>query len=117
MSLPVWPTPTTNAGRSIPSPVFSGGAIPNGTELRLVNTAKDLERADLDHIFDRFWRKDAARSDRSHIGLGLSIARAMCELLGLRLSVDLREDRLFEAGIVFPPPGPAHNSLAAFSES
>ena len=80
----------------------SGGAIPNGTELRLVNTAKDLERADLDHIFDRFWRKDAARSDRSHIGLGLSIARAMCELLGLRLNVDLREDRLFEARIVFP---------------
>ena len=74
----------------------------DGVELRLTNTAKDLDRADLEHIFDRFWRKDAARTDRSHIGLGLSIARGLCELLGLRLSVDLREDRRFEARVVFP---------------
>jgi two-component system sensor histidine kinase QseC len=89
-----------------------GGATPDGMELRLVNTAKDLERADLEHVFDRFWRKDAARGDRDHIGLGLSIARGLCELLGIRLSVDLHdlhESRLFEARLVFlassaPPP-------------
>ncbi len=73
-------------------------------DLRLANVAKDLDRADLDHIFDRFWRKDAARTDRSHIGLGLSIARGLCEMLGLRLSVDLREGRRFEVRIVFPNP-------------
>jgi signal transduction histidine kinase len=82
----------------------SGGATPGGTELRLVNAAKDLERSDLDHVFDRFWRKDAARSDRSHIGLGLSIARELSELMGIRLSVDLREGRLFEVRLVFPEP-------------
>ena len=80
----------------------SGGESPGGTELRLVNTAKDLERADLAHVFDRFWRKDAARSDRSHIGLGLSIARELSELMGVRLSVDLRDGRRFEARLVFP---------------
>lgn len=95
----------------------SGGLTSEGTELRLVNTAPDLERADLDHIFDRFWRKDTARSDRNHIGLGLSIARGMCELLGLRLSVQLREGRLFEARIAFPSPGPAKAPPAALSES
>ena len=73
-------------------------------ELRLANTAKDLDRADLEHIFDRFWRKDAARTDRSHSGLGLSIARGLCEMLGLRLSVDLSEGRRFEARIVLPNP-------------
>ncbi len=77
-------------------------ATPDGVELRLANMAHDLSRADLDHVFDRFWRKDAARTDRNHIGLGLSIARGLCELLGLRLSLDLREDRRFEARIVFP---------------
>jgi two-component system sensor histidine kinase QseC len=73
-------------------------------ELRLANSAKNLNRADLEHVFDRFWRKDAARTDRSHIGLGLSIARGMCELLGLRLSVDLRDGSLFEVRLLFPSP-------------
>lgn len=79
---------------------------PDGVEVRLTNIAKDLSRADLEHVFDRFWRKDAARTDRTHSGLGLSIARGLCELLGLRLSVDLREDRRFEARIVFPRNAP-----------
>ena len=79
-----------------------GRTTPDGTEFRLVNTARDLDRADLDHIFDRFWRKDASRSDRSHVGLGLSIARGFCDLLGLRLSVDLLDGHLFEARLLFP---------------
>jgi signal transduction histidine kinase len=95
----------------------STGWIPEGTELRLVNTTADLERADLDRIFDRFWRKDASRSDRDHIGLGLSIARAMCDSLGLRLSVDLHEGQLFEARIIFPMPSSAKGSPAAFRKS
>jgi two-component system sensor histidine kinase QseC len=84
----------------------SGDTPPGGVELRLVNTAKDLERADLAHVFDRFWRKDTARSDRRHIGLGLSIARGLCDVLGIRLSVDLRDGRRFEARLIFPAPAP-----------
>ena len=76
--------------------------VADGVELRLTNTAKDLDRADLEHVFDRFWRKDAARTDRSHTGLGLSIARGLCEMLGLRLSVDLRDGNHFEARLHFP---------------
>ena len=74
----------------------------DATELRLTNTAADMDRADLSHVFDRFWRKDAARGDRSHTGLGLSIVRGLCEVLGLQLSVDLREGRRFEVRLVFP---------------
>ena len=88
-------------------------APPDGVELRITNTAKDLDRADLEHIFDRFWRKDTARTDRSHTGLGLSIARGLCELLGLRLSVDLLEGRRFETRIAFPKV--PKNNLAQLS--
>lgn len=88
---------------------------PQGVELRLANTAKDLDHADLEHVFDRFWRKDAARTDRGHTGLGLSIARGLCELLGLRLTVELREDRRFEARLIFPPP--SENNPGVLSET
>jgi signal transduction histidine kinase len=78
-----------------------GNVTTGGVELRLVNTAKDLERADLDHIFDRLWRKEVSRTNRRHIGLGLPIVKALCEVLGLRISVDLREGRIFEVSILF----------------
>lgn len=104
---------------SAPGTVVECGASAgrDATALWIVNTAKDLERADLQHVFDRFWRKDASRSDRHHIGLGLSIVRGLCELLGLRLSVDLLEGHRFEARIVFPSPAPSSNSPAALRKS
>ncbi len=79
-------------------------ATPNGVELRIINTALDLEPADLEHLFDRFWRKEAARSDRQHVGLGLAITRALCEVLGIRVQVDLRDGNRFEARLLFPDP-------------
>jgi two-component system sensor histidine kinase QseC len=82
----------------------SGSVTADGVELRLVNTAKDLERADLDHIFNRFWRKEVSRTNRQHIGLGLPIVKALCEVIGLRMSADLREGRIFEVSILFQSP-------------
>ena len=72
-----------------------------------MNIAKDVERSDLLHVFDCFWCIDSARRQS---GLGLSIARGMCEMLGIRLSVDLREGKRFEARLVVPATASPRNS-------
>ncbi|ETX02829.1 MAG: hypothetical protein ETSY2_34775 [Candidatus Entotheonella gemina] len=50
---------------------------------------------DLNHIFERFWRKDTARSDGRHSGLGLAIVKAFSDLLNFDIRADLDEDRGF----------------------
>jgi two-component system sensor histidine kinase QseC len=60
-----------------------------GVELTVVNSNAALERTDLDHVFEAFWRKDAARTGGVHSGLGLSLARAFVELLEGELSLQI----------------------------
>jgi signal transduction histidine kinase len=62
--------------------------------LRIGNTVENLEPADLPRFFDRFWRKDSARSGGNHSGLGLSLARAFSQALGYELTVALDGDSL-----------------------
>lgn len=76
--------------------------------LRVSNATTDLTPADLPRIFDRFWRKDAARSGGQHAGLGLSLVAALCELLGFRREARLR-DGVFEI-ILSGPCVPARSA-------
>jgi two-component system heavy metal sensor histidine kinase CusS len=77
-------------------PVTCSAAISGGDfTLRVANPTADLTAADLPRLFDRFWRKDAARSDGRHAGLGLSLVAALCELLELKREARLR-DGVFE---------------------
>jgi signal transduction histidine kinase len=50
--------------------------------LQVVNRVEGVEPDDVGHFFEPFWRKDAARTDGSHSGLGLTLVRAYAELLG-----------------------------------
>jgi len=57
--------------------------------LRVINPVENLDPSDLPHLFERFWRKDAARSSDGHTGLGLSLARTFAEAIGCELSAAL----------------------------
>jgi len=67
----------------------SGGE--NEFTIRVVNTAENLAERDLAHLFERFWRKDAARSPDGHTGLGLSIARVFAQAIGYELKATFVE--------------------------
>ena len=69
-------------GRPVTCSAVSEGSG-GGFTLRVGNFTDGLSADDLPWIFDRFWRKDPARSGGRHSGLGLSLVSALCDLLQL----------------------------------
>ena len=57
-------------------------AIQNGTRITLHDTGSGIPAEDLPFIFDRFWRGDKSRSERTHSGLGLAIAKQLIRAHG-----------------------------------
>jgi two-component system, OmpR family, heavy metal sensor histidine kinase CusS len=68
------------------------GAADGRFHLSVSNRTAELVPQDLPRLFDRFWRKDQARSDGGHAGLGLSLVAALCELLGFSREARLEGD-------------------------
>jgi len=88
----------------------SGGTIKvssqmNGENITLLieNGPVDLSIDDLEHITKPFWRKDEARSDRMHVGLGLSVVQRMCETTGLHLALHLDSENRFLSILITSP--------------
>lgn len=78
------------------SPVLcSVSAVGAEFALRVTNRTEQLQPDDVAKVFDRFWRKDAARSGGQHAGLGLSLVSALSKLLGLSVSARLEHGGLF----------------------
>jgi two-component system sensor histidine kinase QseC len=74
----------------------SGGTIRlsvEGDRLSISNTTDDLTADDLPYLFERFWRKDPARSSNLHSGLGLALAKAYATMLGLKLRAELDDSK------------------------
>ncbi len=69
------------------------------TYLTIHNPVKDLAAEDLHYIFERFWRKDVARSDGAHSGLGLSIVKAFSDLLNFEIQVHLDAEQGFSISL------------------
>jgi signal transduction histidine kinase len=79
--------------------------VPSDREalVSVANTVADLTPADLPLLFERFWRKEAARSGGRHIGLGLPLARAFAEAMGWRLEAALRSSNVLEIALLASP--------------
>jgi two-component system sensor histidine kinase QseC len=74
----------------------AGGEITvsGGDGLRLANAAGNLAPEDVTRLFDRFWRKDEARSEAQHVGLGLNLARVFAAAMGWKLTATLEAGQL-----------------------
>jgi len=66
-----------------------GIAVDGEFRFSVENTTDNLSAADLPHLFERFWRKDPARTNSGHGGLGLTLAQSVATVLGLRLDAQM----------------------------
>jgi two-component system sensor histidine kinase QseC len=70
------------------------GEVGAGYILRVSNPGVALSEEDVAQFFDRFWRKEAARSGGEHSGLGLGLARMFAAAMGWTLGASLKEGRV-----------------------
>jgi two-component system sensor histidine kinase QseC len=72
-------------------------------EIEVANTGSEIDAADGAHVFERFWRGDAARTDAGlHCGLGLSLTRRLMTLLGGEISVQTTRGGEFVVKLTLP---------------
>ena len=73
---------------------FSMDKDKKGVRIRTKNVCDDLPDADLDKLFDRFYRADQSRnSAKSGFGIGLSMAKTICESHHGSIRAQVEDDR------------------------
>jgi signal transduction histidine kinase len=73
----------------------SARAVETGLRIRVCNSAATLGQDDVERMFDRFWRKDAARhATGRHCGLGLAIVQRCTRALGGTVNAELTAGEL-----------------------
>lgn len=77
-----------------------------GCQLSVANAGCELSADDAAHVFDRFWRADAARTKTGlNCGLGLTLVRRAMEAMGGQAEAHVRPDRQFVLMLTFRTPG------------
>jgi two-component system sensor histidine kinase QseC len=82
------------------------------TALTVSNTVTDFRAEDVGRLFQRFWRKESARSGGQHVGLGLTLSLAFAQAMGWTLSATLAEPDRLEMKLEAPRPDPLSPLLA-----
>jgi len=83
-------------------------ASPEAATISVRDTGLGIAPGDVDRVFDRFWRADAARSrtgERPGFGLGLSICRWIAEAHGGSIAVTSRPGRGSTFTVTLPRTG------------
>ena len=68
--------------------------LPRGIVLRISNLAPNLSGGSFEHMFDRFYRSDPARSSSGGFGIGLSVASAIVAAHKGRISAQKHGEKL-----------------------
>ena len=74
--------------------------------LEVKNASIDLKPEDIVHMKDRFWRKQQARDDSGHSGLGLTLVDALARIMDLNVNLQLDNQRTFMVTISGLQPSP-----------
>jgi signal transduction histidine kinase len=79
----------TDVGGRVTGAITSG---PDGVAVAVTDTGRGIPQADLDRVFERFYRVDHGRSsDTGGTGLGLSIVRNVVNNHGGNVEVESQE--------------------------
>ena len=80
-----------------------GEAAPPEVRFTVSNPAAGLDAGDMPLLFNRFWRKDEARSNvGEHCGLGLSVVKRAVALMGGHIDAALDPQGMFSVTIRLP---------------
>lgn len=88
--------------------------------VRLVveNDGCDLEGAEVERVFDRFWRKDAVRSIQAcNAGLGLSLCRELIGRMGGTIAASVPQTGVFRVELTLETTGNDDFILASSSQA
>jgi len=77
----------------------SGSSQERSVRILVKDTGAGIASDDLPFIFDRFWRGDKSRSERTHSGLGLAIAKQLVHAHGG--TIEVQSDGLPGKGTTF----------------
>lgn len=70
--------------------------------LHFRNQTENLMAVDVPHLFERFWRKDEARTDRRRHGLGLALAMEFAKLTGATLTASVEDNSEVDFALCLP---------------